>query len=95
MRQMLATLCVALSLTLVALGGPDPTGGFHLGTLSFGRHLDNHGARLGYNFCMPCCRSWGDVQRVGEVFKLSLLHPYYVLRRPSRFTPLVVTLWGY
>jgi hypothetical protein len=34
-RQMLATLCMALSLTLVALGGSDPTGGFHLGTLSF------------------------------------------------------------
>jgi hypothetical protein len=30
--QMLATLCVASSLTL---GGSEPTGGFHLGTLSF------------------------------------------------------------
>jgi hypothetical protein len=34
MRQMLATLCVASSFTLVALGGSVPTGGFHLGTLS-------------------------------------------------------------
>jgi hypothetical protein len=34
MRQMLATLCVALSLTLVALGGSDPTGEFCLGTMS-------------------------------------------------------------
>jgi hypothetical protein len=33
MCQMLATLCVASSLTLFALGGSDPTGGFHLGTL--------------------------------------------------------------
>jgi hypothetical protein len=34
MRQMLATLCVALSLALFALGGSDPTGGFCLRTLS-------------------------------------------------------------
>jgi hypothetical protein len=34
MHQMLATLCVALSLALVALGGSDSTGEFLLGTLS-------------------------------------------------------------
>jgi hypothetical protein len=34
MRQMLATVCVALSLALVALGSSDSTSGFHLGTLS-------------------------------------------------------------
>jgi hypothetical protein len=32
---MLATLCVALSLALFAMGGADPTGGFCLRTLSF------------------------------------------------------------
>jgi hypothetical protein len=34
MCQMLATLYVTLSLSLIALGGSNPTGGFHLGTLS-------------------------------------------------------------
>jgi hypothetical protein len=43
MCQMLATLCVTSSLALVALGGSDPTGMFHLGTLSVGRPLGNHG----------------------------------------------------
>jgi hypothetical protein len=37
MRQLLATLCVALSLTLVALGGSDPAGEFLLQSLSIGR----------------------------------------------------------
>jgi hypothetical protein len=36
MYQLLATLCVTSSLALVALGGSDPAGGFHLQTLSFG-----------------------------------------------------------
>jgi hypothetical protein len=35
MHQMLATLCVASSLTLVALSGFNLTGGFCLGTLRF------------------------------------------------------------
>jgi hypothetical protein len=35
--QLLATLCVALSLTLFALGIADSTGGFCLRTLSFSR----------------------------------------------------------
>jgi hypothetical protein len=34
MRQMLVTICVALSLALVALGSSDTTSGFRLGTLS-------------------------------------------------------------
>jgi hypothetical protein len=36
---MLATLYVALSLALFALGGADSTGGFYLRTLSFGRPM--------------------------------------------------------
>jgi hypothetical protein len=35
--QLLATLCVVLSLTLFALSGADLTGGFCLRTLSFSR----------------------------------------------------------
>jgi hypothetical protein len=34
MHQMLATLCVTSSLALFPLRGSDPTGRFHLGTLS-------------------------------------------------------------
>jgi hypothetical protein len=48
MRQLLTTPCVALSLTLVALGGSDLSGRFRLRTLSIGRHHDNRGARFGY-----------------------------------------------
>jgi hypothetical protein len=51
--QLLATHCaasslalVALSLTLVALGGSNLCGGFHLRALSIGRLLGNHGAIL-------------------------------------------------
>jgi hypothetical protein len=43
MCQLWVTLCVSSSLALVALGGSDPTGGFHLQTLSFGRPHGNHG----------------------------------------------------
>jgi hypothetical protein len=46
MRQLLATLCVASSLALVALGGSNLTGWFHLRTLSFGRPHGNHGPVL-------------------------------------------------
>jgi hypothetical protein len=35
MRQLLATICVALSLTLVALDNSDPSNGFLLRSLSF------------------------------------------------------------
>jgi hypothetical protein len=37
--QLLATLCVALSLALFALGGADPTGGFCLRNLSFSKPM--------------------------------------------------------
>jgi hypothetical protein len=50
MRHMLATLCVTSSLAMVALGGSDPTCGFHLVTLSIGRSLGNHGAHFGYGY---------------------------------------------
>jgi hypothetical protein len=50
MHQLLATICVASSLALVALGNTDPTGGFHLRTLSFGRPHDNRGTHFGYGY---------------------------------------------
>jgi hypothetical protein len=39
MRQLLATPFVSSSLTLVALGGSDPTGGLRLQNLSIGRPM--------------------------------------------------------
>jgi hypothetical protein len=49
MHQLLVTLCVASSLALVAQGGFEPTSGFHLRTLSFGRPHDNRGTHFGYD----------------------------------------------
>jgi hypothetical protein len=92
MCQLLATPCVALSL---ALGGSDPSSVFHLRTLSFGRPLNHPGARLGYDFHIPCYHSKHDVQGVGEVCDLSLPSPLLRLRGPNLIFLLVVTLWGY
>jgi hypothetical protein len=53
MGQLLATLCVASSLALVALGGSDLSGGFCLRILSFGRPHGNHGTHFKYGFRIP------------------------------------------
>jgi hypothetical protein len=92
MRQLLATLCVASSLTL---GSFDPTSRFHLLTLSFGKPIGNHGARLGYNFCISCYHSWCNVQGLGEACKHSLPSLLLRLRGPSCFSSSIVTPWGY
>jgi hypothetical protein len=76
MGQMLATLCVALSLALFALGGSDPTGEFRLGTMSICRPLNNHGAYFGYDCHIPRCR--GRIMRgVGVTCKLMFTTPFY------------------
>jgi hypothetical protein len=59
--QLLATLCVIMSLALFALGSTNPTGRFCLRTLCFGRHLGNHRARLRYGCHIPCCHRWCNV----------------------------------
>jgi hypothetical protein len=48
-RQLLAILCIASYLALVALGGSDPTDGFRLQTLSFGRPHDNRETHFRYD----------------------------------------------
>jgi hypothetical protein len=58
-HQLLATLCVTSSLSLVALGSSDPIDGFCLLTLSFGRPHGNHGTRFGYGCRIP--------RRVGRI----------------------------
>jgi hypothetical protein len=54
---------------LVALGGSDPSGGFHLRTLSFGRTLDNHGAHFEYSCYSPRRRRFEYISNSNE-FKL-------------------------
>jgi hypothetical protein len=51
----MTTLCVTSFLTLVVLGGSDPTSGFRLETLL--RPLSNHGARFRYDCHIPRCRA--------------------------------------
>jgi hypothetical protein len=46
MRQLLATLYVALSVGLIALSVSDTAGRFHLRTLSFGEPHGNHGTHF-------------------------------------------------
>jgi hypothetical protein len=76
MLQMLATLCVTSSLTLFALGGSNPIGWFHLGTLGICRPLGNRMAHFGYNCRIPRCR--GRVMRgVGVACKLMFTPPFY------------------
>jgi hypothetical protein len=53
MYQLIATLCAPSSLVVVALGGSNSTGGFHLGTLSFSRPHGNRGAHFGYGCHIP------------------------------------------
>jgi hypothetical protein len=94
MHQLLATLCVALSLDMVALGGSVSTGVFHLQTLIFGRPLGNCGARFRYGCHIPQCR--GNVVRgVGWRVSSFLLCLFTARAEPSRFASLVTTSWGY
>jgi hypothetical protein len=51
--QLLATLCVASFLVLVALGGSDPIDGFFVQTLRFGRPHVNRGTRFRYGCRIP------------------------------------------
>jgi hypothetical protein len=71
-RQLLATLCVASSLALVALGGSNTIGGFCLRILSFGRPHNNCGAHFGYGCRIPLCKGC-VVRGVGSRIKSFLL----------------------
>jgi hypothetical protein len=74
--QLLATPCVTLALALFALGGSDPTDGFHHRTLSVGRPHDNRGAHFGYGCRIPRCRGC-VIQGVWVARKLVFTAPFY------------------
>jgi hypothetical protein len=83
MHQLLATLYVASSLALEALGGSDPSSGFHLCTLSYLQAPSHQWARWGYDSCILCWCGWRDARGVGEAGKHSLPGSLLRLRGPS------------
>jgi hypothetical protein len=92
--QLLATLCVALSLALFAQGSTDPTGGFYLQTLSYCRHTSIMGPVLdtvvvSHDVVGASC------EKLGWHVNMCLLHPFTVPIRARLFTSSVVTPQGY
>jgi hypothetical protein len=91
---MLATLCVTSSLALFTLDGSNWTGGFHLGMLSFGRHLGNCWAHCAYGCHIPRYR--GHVIRgAGWHVNSFLLCLFTTLAKPYHFASSVVIPQGY
>jgi hypothetical protein len=91
---MLSTLCVASCLSLFALAGSDPTGGFHLGTLSIA------GPSLIMGPILDMVAISRDVEgtsceEMGWHINSCLLHLFTTPARALRFASSVVTLWGY
>jgi hypothetical protein len=82
--QLLPIPCVTSSLALIALGGCDPSGGFHLTTLHVGRPLGNRGAHFGYGCHIPQCRG-RVIIGVGVVHKTSVYCAF--LQRPAALPP--------
>jgi hypothetical protein len=93
MCHLLATLCVASSLVLVALGGSDPISGFCLRILSFGKPLGNCGAHFGYSCCIPQYRA-RVVRGVRWHISFFLLRLFTTPVEPSRLASSIATLWG-
>jgi hypothetical protein len=94
MCQLLATLCVALSLTLFTLGGANPTDRFCLRTLSYCRPMAIVGPVLdtiaiSYDVADTSCK------KLGWLVNMCLLHPFTAPVRACHFTSSVVTAWGY
>jgi hypothetical protein len=91
---MLATLCVTSSLALVALGGPDPTGGFHLGTLSVA--CPSAIVEPILNTVVISHDVEGvSCEDVGWCINSCLLRLFTVPAGAHRFASLIVTPWGY
>jgi hypothetical protein len=94
MHQMLATLCVTLSLALVALGSSDPTGRFHLGTLSVAGFSANVGPILD-TVAVSCGVEGTSCEELGWRINLCLLCLFIAPARGRRFASLIVTPQGY
>jgi hypothetical protein len=92
--QLLATLCVASSLTLFSQCGIDPTDRVCLRTLSYCRPTTTVGPILDMAIVS------GDVvgtscEELGRHVNMGLLHPFIVPVRACHFASLVVTPRGY
>jgi hypothetical protein len=94
MCQMLATLCVVLSLALFALGGFDPTGGFRLGTMSIAGPLAILGSVLDTVAISHDVNDTSCEELMWHV-KSCLLHIFTAPARARRFASSIVTLRGY
>jgi hypothetical protein len=75
MRQLLATLCVASSLILFALGNFDLTWQVSPKNSMLYHAHGNHGAHFGYSCRIPRCRGC-VVQGVGVACKLVFTAPF-------------------
>jgi hypothetical protein len=94
MHQMLATLCVTSSLALVALGGRDPTSGFHLETLSVAG--PSAIARPILDTLVVSHDVEGtSCEELGWRVNSCLLHLFTMPAGPHHFASSVVTSWGY
>jgi hypothetical protein len=90
---MLGTLYVARSLALVDLGGSDPTGGFHLRTLSIGSPSAIVGPVL-HTVAISCDVMGTSYEESGWCIKSFLLCLFTAPVKPCRFASSVVTPWG-
>jgi hypothetical protein len=79
-RQLLATLCVALSLTLFALGGADATGRFCLRTLSCSRLIAIMGLILDIVIVSRAVVGT-SCEELGRRVNMGLLRPFTMLGR--------------
>jgi hypothetical protein len=75
-RHLLATLCVALSLTLFARGDADPAGGFYLRTLSNSRPMSIMGPVLDTIFASLAVVGT-SCEELGETCKHGFTVPFY------------------
>jgi hypothetical protein len=88
-HQLLATLCVILSLTLFALDGTDPTGRFCLRTMSYSRATTIVEPILD-TVVVSCAVVGTSCEELGRCVNIGLLR----LVRAHRFASSVITLRG-
>jgi hypothetical protein len=94
MHQLLATLCVASSLTLFAWGGANPTSGFCLRSLSCCRPMAIVGPILDM-ITVSHGVAGASCEELGCHVDMCLLRPFNASVRAHRFASSVDTPWDY